>query len=154
LRSWKLQNVEVAELGLAFHQRPLNAVAWISRNLIELAIWTIYCVESPENAKRFSDDCARDATDILSKVPKGMSKDPDFDFKAARDEIVQRAEAKGAEGLIGPFERVAKAAAETLSHSEQFFWMNKVLSKFAHPTALWVMMSPEQLVECVTQIAH
>ena len=59
-----------SELQFAYSQRPLGAVAWLARNLLEIAIWSEHCAASKENAKEFLLDSARDACDAL-KIPDG-----------------------------------------------------------------------------------
>ena len=59
-----------SELQSAYLQRPLGSVAWLARNLLELAIWSEHCAASKENAKEFLLDSARDACDGL-KIPDG-----------------------------------------------------------------------------------
>src|ERR1700733_9461521 len=126
----------------AQENRPVNAVAWIARNLIELAVWTQHCVESPTNARKFFNDCARDAAELL-KMPDSFSKDPNFSFKATRAELLQEAKEKGVHDLDEQFQ-ATRDAAKAIGKREEFIWMNKLLSKFAHPTSLWIMTPHEE----------
>jgi hypothetical protein len=129
---------ELAELEHAMKERPVNAVAWVGRNLLELWVWTVYCTRSPENARRFFDDAARDALGALN-LPDGMfTNDPNFSFKTARTEILAEAKQKGVEGLDSSYQRVSDAARD-IGKEEYYLAANKLYSKFAHPTALWVM---------------
>lgn len=136
---------ELLELERVFKSRPVNAVAWVSRNLLELSVWAAYCIKSPENAKRFFDDAARDAFGALN-LPDGMfSNDPDFSFKDARTEILHEARQKGVEGLEDPY-RAVRDAAKEIGMLEYYVGANKLYSKFAHPTSLWIM-TEENLLE-------
>jgi hypothetical protein len=134
---------ELRELEHANRSRPLNSVAWIARNLLELSIWTAHCVQSAQNARQLFDDAARDTFDAL-KLPDRFSIDPEFSFEAMRANMISAAEEKGVLGLDENYKHVADAA-KALGLSECFKWNNKLLSKFAHPTALWIMTESEQL---------
>ena len=67
---------ELQELERARQDRPVRAIAWSARNLLELWIWVQYCQASEKKAKRFSDDAVRDTLDLtkidLTKI-KGLS---------------------------------------------------------------------------------
>ena len=111
----------------------LNTVAWLTRNLLELAIWCQYCAESEEHSKEFVLDAAKDALDVIN-VPDGVFSSS-FSFKTHRDEMLQKAEADGFKTFGDGYTRVSEAA-KTLGKGEAFKHFNKLLSKFAHPTAL------------------
>jgi hypothetical protein len=135
---------ELAELEHAVKERPVNAVAWIGRNLLELWVWTIYCARSPENARQFFDDSARDALGALN-LPEGMfSNDPNFSFKTAQAEILEEGKQKGVEGLDSSYQKVSEAA-KAIGKLDYYLGANKLYSKFAHPTALWIMTEQEIL---------
>jgi hypothetical protein len=103
---------ELVELEQARKTRPVNAVAWISRNLAELCIWAQYCVDSAQNAKGFFDDAALDSLDML-KMPAGLfAKDPTYSFQAERERIIKEGKEKGAGGLDGSPSRVNEAASK------------------------------------------
>jgi hypothetical protein len=134
---------ELVELEHARVERPVNAVAWISRNLVELCIWAQFCLESPENARSFFDDAARDSLEML-KMPNGLfARDPTYSFQAERERIIKGGKGKGVDGLEGSPAGVSKAA-QTTGSGVEFKWTNKFLSKFAHPTALWIMTPYEE----------
>lgn len=136
---------ELRELDQANKDRPLNAVAWISRNLLELVIWTVYCIESPANAKVFADDAARDALDMLKNIPQGkFSNDPNYSFQGTRDDLLKHAKNAGVLDLEKKHQQT-NVIAEKVGSTEEFRVSNKVLSKFAHPTALWIMTEQEEL---------
>jgi hypothetical protein len=135
---------ELDELEHAVKERAVNAVAWISRNLMELAVWAEFCMESPTNARRFHDDAGRDSVELL-KVPDGLfNEDPAFSFQKERERILEEARSKGVDDLDEPYVRVTNAAKQ-ISTSAEFIWTNKMLSKFAHPTALYVITAYEDL---------
>lgn len=81
-----------AELELAYSQRRLAAVAWLARNLLELAIWSEHCSLSKENAREFLLDAARDALDALN-IPDGPWLRNSL--KTARQHLLDNATADG-----------------------------------------------------------
>lgn len=46
----------------------MSALAWATRNLLELSIWIDYCNLSDQHAKRFSDDSLRDLYGLSKAV--------------------------------------------------------------------------------------
>jgi hypothetical protein len=133
----------LVELKHAEENRPMNAVAWIARNLVELAVWTEYCAESSDNAVSFFHDSGRDAAELM-KMPDSFSKDPAFSFKTARVELLKEAAEKGVHDLDERYQAV-RDAANTIGQRENYIWLNKLLSKFAHPTSLWIMTDHEHV---------
>ena len=137
------------ELQLAFSERPLNTVAWLARNLLELAIWSEYCTQSEENAKEFVIDSARDACDVLD-IPDGLlSKES---FQPIRQELIAKARTDGFD-IEENYTRVA-TAAKKLGRIEFFKHMNKAFSKFAHPTALSIVYNPNDEETLLRQKFH
>jgi hypothetical protein len=133
---------ELAELDQAYKERPLSAVAWIARNLLELVVWVKYCSASDENANTFADDCARDAVQAID-LPDGFSNDETFSHRDARASIIKKAKEAGFETVDEGYTRVANAA-KAVGLDEMFKHSNKLYSKFAHPTALMVMTPMEE----------
>jgi hypothetical protein len=125
-----IQN-ELVELKQAEDNRPVNAVAWVARNLVELAVWTEYCASSSESAAKFFHDSARDAAELLG-MPDSFSKDPDFSFKAVRVEILKEAAEKGVHDLDDRYQAV-RDAANSIGKREDFVWMNKLLPSLLIP---------------------
>jgi hypothetical protein len=132
---------ELEELESANARHAVPAVAWISRNLLELGVWTGYCVRSEQNAIQFRNDAARDAVHAL-KIPEEFSNDAIFSFSAARKELIEKGNQDGIEGIDEGFMAV-RDAAKVLGVEKIFGNMNKILSKFAHPTAMRVVSSEE-----------
>jgi hypothetical protein len=130
--------LNLSELLQAFSQRSIGTVAWLARNLLELSVWAEYCKSSPERAKTFYEDSARDALDllkILSEKPEKFARDQTINFRAERERLIEKAD----------FEKAAKSflpvheAAEKLGWKDRFIIANKSFSKFAHPTAIAVI---------------
>jgi len=124
------------DLGGAMNNGRVNTVAWLSRNLLELLVWSSYCAMSEDNSKQFVLDAARDVYDALN-MPDGLLSRT-FSFRAARAEAIERAKQDGFETLDENYTAVGKIARE-LGRGDEFRHINKLLSKFAHPTALCVI---------------
>lgn len=136
-----LRKLKVAvELSLADLRESkcgrLNTVAWISRNILELATWSRHCVQSEENSKQFILDSARDVNDVM-KIPDGMFSTT-FSFKDARQGNLDRAQEDGFTSLDESYTAVSKVAKQ-LGVGDVFKNLNKLFSKFAHPTALSII---------------
>lgn len=129
-------------LELANKQNDISCVAWRARNLLELLIWVDYCHLSDENAAEFAEDQARDAVDALN-LPASFSLGGLFNFQGARKDVIQMAKDAGFDTVDDNYARVSDIAKE-LGHGEMFKNVNKLLSKFAHPTAMAVMTSMKE----------
>jgi hypothetical protein len=120
-------------------EKRITKVAWAARNLLELSIWVDYCNLSNAHAKRFRDDSARDligfSKAIQSIYVEGYGT-PAQDLDDAMRRLVAFAEKTfNVAGLDDDFERVSDAAEE-VGRRTTFSSLNKLFSKFAHPTAL------------------
>ena len=131
------QNAE--DLEVAFKEKRVTKLAWAARNLLELAIWIDYCNLSNAHATRFRDDSARDllgfskAVQQLHIQKKGT---PDPRLEVSQTKLVGFAETTlGVVGLGEDFTRVVKAASE-LGREKEFGALNKLFSKYAHPTSI------------------
>ena len=56
------------DLEPAYLSGRISALAWATRNLLELSIWIDYCNLSDQHAKRFSDDSLRDLYGLSKAV--------------------------------------------------------------------------------------
>ena len=56
------------DLARSYEAQRIDSVAQAMRNLLEMCIWTEFCEISEANAKRFSDDAARDMRDMMEAV--------------------------------------------------------------------------------------
>jgi hypothetical protein len=125
-------DLNLAELSSAYSQgSSLGMVAWLARNLLELAIWSEHCAASKENAKEFLLDAARDAHDALD-VPEG----PWLRSSLAptRQLLLDNAAADGFD-IEQDYAAVSRVAKK-LGRGDLFRSFNKAFSKHAHPTAL------------------
>jgi hypothetical protein len=139
------------DLDSAMPNARISTIAWISRNLLELAIWSAFCALSKNNAKQFVLDAGRDATDVMN-VPDGILSQT-FSFRNARAETIGQLREEGFETLDQPFTAVSKVAKE-LGQDDLFKGYNKLLSKFAHPTALLVIQGGAPVLDGIKVKIH
>jgi hypothetical protein len=130
-------------LRFAWLDKHISTVAWVARNLLEIAVWTDYCCTSLDNARRLYEDAFRDSRDIIkaaeAMVPLYLARDPQSPIKDSVLEASQHLEKKAVEegvaDLDASYYSVSKAAEE-LGTGGIVKPIYKMLSKFAHPTAL------------------
>jgi hypothetical protein len=108
----------------------VNYIAWLTRNLVELRIWAEYCSASDENALEFHEDSVRDLIELNQKVP-GIDDETKKELDKAKAMLLKPKPAHKFKSA-----RDAATDVDMLTFYEQ---NNKMLSKFAHPTALSVM---------------
>jgi hypothetical protein len=120
-----------------------SLVAWRARNLLELSVWSAYFALSRENARRLYEDAGRDANnllDVFEQWGNGTESPDDWlvTIADAKSELSRRAASEGLKGLDGRYMRVEDAAS-VCGLRDMFRTMNKLLSKFAHPTAIQIL---------------
>lgn len=129
-------------------------LAWRARNLLELSIWSTYCAKSRDNARRVYEDAGRDVRGIYDAFLKwgtftAQTADWIDPIAAAKQDLSQRALLlDGIESLDGPYKQVSDAAKEC-GLAESFSLSYKMLSKFAHPTAMRILSPPDEKRELV-----
>ena len=126
------------DLEGAMENGRIAPISWLTRNLLELSIWSAYCAQSEDNSKEFVLDSGRGVHDALN-VPDGILS-TNFSFRAAREEAIKKTQEDGFETLGESFTTVA-AVAKKLGQGDTFKYWNKIFSKFAHPTALSIIQS-------------
>lgn len=124
-----------------------SLIAWRARNLLEISVWSLYCAQSTENARVFYEDAGRDVVgiyDAFTKWGKTTSQDDDWlgPIDGAKQDISARAASEGIESLEGAFKQVREAAA-SCKIGDHYRVSYKLLSKFAHPTAMVIMSTPD-----------
>jgi Family of unknown function (DUF5677) len=124
-------------------------VAWRARNLLELSVWCLFCSKSKENARRLYEDAARDILGLFSAFTKSgtaTAQDPEWLdlFTGAKKGLSQRATSDGIASLDGAYKQVSEAAKEA-GIGEHFSLSYRMLSKFAHPTAMRILASPDEV---------
>jgi hypothetical protein len=125
------------DLERAYFETRITTLAWATRNLLELSIWIDYCNLSNQHAKQFFDDWIRDLYGLskaVGRVVEVESGQNATNLDRALKDLSRFAESTGIRALEDHFKGVYEAARE-LGRLPEFRAANKVLSKFAHPTA-------------------
>lgn len=126
-------------------RRPVPAVAWAARNIIELRIWTRFVCQSRTNLDRFANDLAttfaptlraqlRLLNDLANKVPNPIRPSAGqykklADFQNWRTEIGLDAE--------GPL--MARTCARGVGLEKEYLAISNVTSPLIHPSAISVL---------------
>jgi hypothetical protein len=126
-------------------ERPdTSLLAWRARNLLELSVWATYFGRSRANALRLYEDAGRDVIDLLEKFEKAIKEaDTVAAIAEGKSDLLQRATNEGLQSLDGKFMRVEAAASEC-GLKDMFGTMNKLLSKFTHPTAMQILGTADE----------
>lgn len=139
-------------LKKAYQNRQRDDVpllAWRGRNLLELSIWSTYCAQNRENARRVFEDAGRDARELFDAFIKwGTATTQSVDWSdrlaSAKQDLSKRAlDNEGIDSLDGAYKQVSDAAKEC-GLGDHFRIGFKFLSKFAHPTAMRILSSPDE----------
>lgn len=136
------------------HNDDAALLAWRARNLLELSVWSTYCAKSKDNARRVYEDAGRDVRGIYDAFIKwGAATAQAADWldplASAKQDLSERARLlDGIESLDGPYKRVSEAAKEC-GIGEHFSLIYKMLSKFAHPTAMRILAPPDEATEAL-----
>jgi hypothetical protein len=117
-------------LHRAKRRGPLDYMAWLTRNILELRIWVEYCSQSQQHSEEFYQDAIRDLND-LQKTVGGLDPEDVNTLHKANKFI---GNAKPAHKF-----KDVKVAAEEVGLMPLFRQNNKILSKFVHPTAMFVL---------------
>ena len=127
----------------------LALVSWRARNLLELSVWSTFCAKDRSKSRQFFEDLGKDASNLLNAFQawgEATNQSPDWFQSGAnsRDGLADRARLRGVESIDGKFMGVADAAKQ-IGITHHFNVMNKLLSKFAHPTAFLILGNSEAL---------
>lgn len=135
--------INVRELN-NFADRPLSLVAWASRNLLELMVWTKFSAASPLNAHAFLVETVKDFLELRTFAGKHPTEEEDPGIREALesqfkqvDELVSRIVF---DSKPDKFKRVSDVAEE-LGFNPHFAREYKILSKYAHPTAMSLFLN-------------
>jgi hypothetical protein len=122
-----------------FGKDRLPATAWLARNLLELLVWAKYCGVSRENAWRFHEDALRDVKGLVEQhartcVAMGIENEiADTAIPSVRRLALDKL---GLDEIDSDFLTVSDAAkTDGVDLGNIFGPCNRILSKFAHPTA-------------------
>lgn len=130
-------------------KEDLALLSWRARNLLELSVWTTFCATDRNKARQCFEDLGKDANNLLKAFQtwgEATNQSPDWFQKGAdaRDGLANAALLRGVASIDGRFTKVATAAVE-IGIAHHFTLMNKLLSKFAHPTAMLIVGNSETL---------
>jgi len=131
-----------SDLERAYKEKQTSTLAWLTRNLLELSVWIQFCNMSPEHAKRFRDDAVRDLygfSQAVQSLELSETGAEDFELKRSQQHLSTFAQSWGIHTLGDDYQKVS-GAAEEVGRGEIFRGLNKMLSKYAHPTA-WAVHS-------------
>jgi hypothetical protein len=120
-----------------------SLLAWRARNLLELSVWSTYFARSRENAWRLYEDAGRDAKNVLDVFEQwgqvaGQPVDWLSPIADGKNHLSRRAASEAIGSLDGRYMRVDDAAGEC-GLKDMLKVVNKMLSKFAHPTAMQIL---------------
>jgi len=125
----------------------LALLAWRARNLLELSVWATFCATDRNNARNFFEDLVCDANNLLAAFKtwgEATNQTPDW-FQhgdKAKDGLTNAALARGVASIDRKFKAVSDAAKD-IGIDNHFNLMNKLLSKYAHPTAMLILGNAE-----------
>jgi hypothetical protein len=129
----------------------ISTLAWHARNLLELWVWSLYSTTTRENARRLYEDSGRDIVGMSKAYRKHLEATAELNnlceqLSLTEESLRLRAASEGIDSLDGSYKRVDEAAKEcgVGPHYSLFF---KLASKFAHPTAMLMLASPDKLIE-------
>jgi hypothetical protein len=141
---------EYLHLKKAYEEKQdgdVSLLAWRERNLLELSVWSIYCSNSRDNARRLYEDAGRDVVNLVgafktfSQAP-GQSIDWLGLLTSTKQDLIKRAAAEGIETLDKSYLKM-EAAAEDCGIRDYYKMQFKMCSKFAHPTAMRILGPPD-----------
>jgi Family of unknown function (DUF5677) len=146
---------EYLSLKRAYEEKhdKTSLLACRARNLLELSVWCLYCSRSRENARRFYEDAGRDILGLYTAFTKwgtATAQDPEWldRIAGAKQGLSKEAISEGIASLDGPLKAVRDAAVEA-GIDEHFRVSYRMLSKFAHPTAMRILAVPDETKEGV-----
>ena len=115
-------------------------LAWASRNLLELSIFTKYVLTSASNSRRFGEDRLVDGCEIIkSLIDLEHFYDPQCKTDLL-DEALSRMEAQMVvEGVKAKKHIDIKQIVEAVEMKEEYKCMNRFCSKLVHPSAWSVL---------------
>jgi hypothetical protein len=124
------------ELRRGYVTANLNLIAWASRNLLELTVFTKYVLKSGANARRFGDDRLIDGCELIVSL-RDMEHfyDPSAPTPGLDDALKRMEDQKAAENVTATRHLETSVLARKVGMEQEFRSMNRVSSKLVHPTA-------------------
>ena len=129
-------------------ERDVSLIAWRARNLLELSVWATFFAKSKENARHLYVDAGRDTYEIYAAFEKwGQTRPQHADWldpiSSGKRDLAHRAAEEGIDTLEGRYHPV-HLAAEECGMKDHYVVANKMLSKFAHPTAMQMLGASDE----------
>lgn len=120
-----------------------SLLAWRTRNILEINTWLRYCCEKTNNAEEFFKWAAEDQLeleDCHEKWGKETSQPAEWfeKIESIRKYVVDQAKEMGVNDLKSNYRSPSKIA-QAFGHDKTFKIHNKILSKFAHPTPMYIL---------------
>jgi hypothetical protein len=127
----------------AYSKDQQDRVAWACRNLLELAVFAEFVVESATNAKEFAEDRLIDGHQIALQLQNLEAWEKSDETVSHVVPIVQGyvQQMKAEHITRTQFHRVENIAKGELK--KEFSTVNRLCSKFVHPTA-WSLLTAHQ----------
>lgn len=127
--------------------QDIPVAAFAARGLLELLVWCRYCTGSRDQARRFYEDKFHDGMELydsLGKLAEGQERQPGVleALSAAKRRLQSLAALNGVSAPGGASHLRVSSIADTLGLGD-VWQLNRVLSKFAHPTAMIALSSPD-----------
>lgn len=132
------------DLRKGFEEDEQTLMAWSCRNLLELAIFTKFALSSKANADEFAAHRLIDGLHIGISLKKlELYLNPGL-TASTLDAVVEAFERQIRDEGINPNKRYLTAGdwASKVGMQEEYSTMNKVCSKFVHPTA-WSLFTAD-----------
>ena len=124
-----------------------SLLAWRARNILEINTWLRFCCEETQNAEEFFKWAGEDQLELedrLEKWGEDTDQPPEWfeKIERVRKYILDQSEERGIPDLKSKY-RSPSEVAKAFDHDKNFKIHNKILSKFAHPTPMYIL-SKEQ----------
>lgn len=136
---------EYIYLKESYHKEnvSISPIAWRTRNLLELVIWSSYCSNSIDNARCFYEDAGKDLNELIkSHIDWGISTSQNSDwtksFSDAQAKLKNNMISKNIKNIDAKYTKV-HFAAKKIGLEEHYKLANKILSKFVHPSAMLIL---------------
>jgi hypothetical protein len=149
----QINNDHTCKACLNKHIDDAALLAWRARNLLELSVWSTYCAKTRENARRVYEDEA--ATHAASMTPSSsgawqLQRQAIGSIQLRlRSRISPNGRSSWMVSSLWTDLTSRSAKPQRNAVSEHFSLSFKMLSKFAHPTAMRILAAPDEKRERV-----
>ncbi|HEV8414606.1 MAG TPA: hypothetical protein VGQ49_13505 [Bryobacteraceae bacterium] len=135
----------------AWKAKDYRRLAWATRSLVELKLWTKYVIASKENALAINREYDVDGSNLWALLKPVLNTDAgqqlfsqvfSMPVLEMTTKIQQHLESVGLTG-DEDFMRMAQVAKE-VGLTAEYKYTNSILSKFVHATGLSILVPPER----------